>query len=50
MNDLTKPQLRELIEQYDQYIQNANDENLFDTGWRPVCMAEFLDSDADISC
>jgi len=50
LTDLNKSQLIDLLEQYDHYIQNANDENLFHEGWRPVCMAEFLDSEAEIEC
>ena len=35
--------LIDLMRQYDKYIQNANDEDLYSTGWRPVCLPEFYD-------
>ncbi|MDQ0255547.1 hypothetical protein J2S74_002929 [Evansella vedderi] len=30
-----------LIKSYDYYIQDANNEGLFDEGWRPVCIEEY---------
>ena len=45
MRNLTRNQLLALLHQYDAYIQRANDENKYDTGWRPVCIEEFFDSE-----
>ena len=38
-----KRELIELLKEYDLYIQNANDENLYESGWFPVCINEFFD-------
>lgn len=32
-----------LLEEYDRYIQEANDEQKYDTGWKPACINEFFD-------
>ncbi len=42
-NDIDKPELMRLIKAYDGYIQRANDEDLYRSGWRPVCLDEFYD-------
>lgn len=39
--DISKEELLDLIVEYDKYIQNANDEDYYFTGWRPVCISEF---------
>jgi len=36
-----------LLYQYDLYIQEANDEDKFESGWRPVCLNEFFDNEWD---
>lgn len=43
LNDLSKKELLELISAYDDYIQGANDENLYSSGWNPVCIMEFYE-------
>lgn len=35
----------DLINAYDAYIQTANEADLFRSGWRPVCFAEFAESE-----
>lgn len=40
---LNKKELSDLLNKYDKYIQNANDENSYKTGWKPVCINEFYD-------
>jgi hypothetical protein len=40
--DLSREELELLILEYDRYIQQANDEDYFESGWRPVCLMEFL--------
>ena len=42
LHQLDRDTLIELIEMYDDYIQNANDEDSYRSGWRPVCIEEFL--------
>ena len=37
--------LVDLLNEYDKYIQTANEENYFINGWRPVCLAEFFDNE-----
>ena len=45
LKDLSKDKLIELIEAYDEYIQDANDEDRYREGWYPVCIEEFLDNE-----
>lgn len=33
--------LLDLLTTYNKYIQEANDEDFYSTGWRPVCISEF---------
>lgn len=43
---LNKEELLELLKVYDEYIQNANDENRYTTeGFYPVCIEEFYQND-----
>lgn len=42
VEDLTEGLKIELIESYGLYIQNANEEDLYKDGWRPVCISEYL--------
>ena len=44
-NNITAIELRKLLIAYDRYIQNANEENLYATGWMPVCISEFYDNE-----
>ena len=46
INELTRGELLSLLQQYDQYIQQANDEDKYRDGWFPVCIEEFLGSEA----
>ena len=41
--DMEREELEALIFHYDQYIQEANDEDKYNSGWRPVCIDEFID-------
>lgn len=45
LNKIGKEELVALLDAYDTYIQEANDENRFDEGWRPVCVMEFYDNE-----
>lgn len=38
---LTKEELLDLLNAYDEYIQDANDDDLYSEGWKPVCIKEF---------
>ena len=40
---MSRKALYSIIEDYDSYIQNANDLDWFRSGWRPVCIDEFYD-------
>lgn len=42
---LDKEELLELLKEYDEYIQEANDENRYADGWFPVCISEFYDNE-----
>lgn len=42
-NDLTKENLLDLLDEYDKYIQEANESNRYAEGWFPVCLHEFYD-------
>ncbi len=44
-NELDKDELVALITAYDCYIQQANDDNRYFDGWRPVCISEFYDNE-----
>jgi len=46
--ELTRGELLVLLRQYDQYIQHANDEDRYSEGWMPVCIEEFLGSEASM--
>lgn len=43
--DISKEELLQLLWKYNEYIQNANDEKKYDTGWVPVCVNEFYDNE-----
>lgn len=43
LEELSKEELLDLIDAYDRYIQNANDEDRYPDGWYPVCIHEFYD-------
>ena len=45
MKDLTKEELLSLLKAYDGYIQDANDGDLYQDGWKPVCIEEFYHND-----
>ena len=38
-------ELRFILHEYDYYIQEAVTEELFDQGWYPVCVSEFITND-----
>lgn len=44
VSDLSSFMKTMLIEAYDKYIQDANDEDKYKEGWYPVCINEFLNS------
>ena len=43
--DIDKEELILLMVEYDRYIQDANDEDKYSTGWHPVCINEFYDNE-----
>ena len=43
LSKLTPDELADVLARYDEYIQNANEENRYEEGWMPVCVAEFID-------
>lgn len=45
MPPLTNEELLDLLFCYDNYIQDANDEDSYRSGWRPVCVREFYDNE-----
>ena len=46
LNKLNKQELIELIKAYDEYIQDANDGDLYKGGdFYPVCIDEFYNND-----
>ena len=45
MKDLSKDELLSLLKAYDEYIQDANDGDLYGNGWKPVCIKEFYYND-----
>lgn len=48
LNLLNKEELVNLINIYDKYIQNTNNEDLYREGWYPVCIEEFYKNDFEI--
>lgn len=38
---LTKDEIIKLLKMYDEYIQYANEECLYNHGWKPICIEEF---------
>ena len=47
---ITKDELVSLINSYNNYIQNANDSNLYNDDWKPVCIEEFYQNDYKYWC
>lgn len=45
VTDLSKSTLLQLLREYDIYIQSANDDNQYSTGWKPVSIKEFLNNE-----
>lgn len=45
LKTLSKEELIELLNIYDEYIQSANEDNFYSTGWKPVCIDEFYFND-----
>jgi len=43
LSELEKDELLELLNAYDRYIQDANDDDRYREGWYPVCIDEFYD-------
>ena len=44
-SQLSRADLVDLLEAYDHYIQDANDEQRYREGWYPVCINEFYDNE-----
>ena len=47
LNKLNRAELVELVQAYDDYIQDANDGELYSDGWKPVCINEFYQNDLE---
>lgn len=45
LGELNLKELRDLLIAYDKYIQEANEEDKYASGWKPVCIDEFLTND-----
>lgn len=45
LSKLSKEELYDLLIEYDIYIQDANDDDLYYEGWKPVCIEEFFVND-----
>lgn len=43
LDDLSKEELLDLLKKYSDYLMSAEEEGLYDAGWRPVCAAEFYE-------
>jgi len=43
--DVTIKTLLNLISKYNDYIQSANDDDRYATGWYPCCIDEFYDNE-----
>lgn len=41
----SKSELIDIIVAYDNYIQEANEENKYKEEWYPVCVSEFINND-----
>jgi hypothetical protein len=41
--DISRSELFGLLNAYDIYIQNSNNEDRYKSGWYPVCINEFYD-------
>lgn len=44
-NELTEREKVECAKAYDKYIQQANEEDKYFDGWKPVCLDEFADNE-----
>ena len=42
---ISRKELLYMLREYDHYIQEANDEQKYKTGWMPVCIDEFYDNE-----
>jgi hypothetical protein len=45
LKDISRDELLALLYAYDLYIQDANEEDTYQEGWRPVCLNEFYDAE-----
>lgn len=45
LEKMSKEEIEALLSEYDKYIQTANEEDKYSTGWKPVCLAEFYDNE-----
>ena len=42
---IPRMELHALLDAYNEYIQDANEENKYEDGWKPVCINEFYDNE-----
>ncbi len=45
--EIPNKDLRIVLIEYDKYIQQANEEDKYKDGWKPVCIEEFYNNDLD---
>ena len=45
INELSRRKLADLIEEYNRYIQAANESNRYEDGWLPVSIEEFYNNE-----
>ena len=43
--DIPRMEYEALMHSYDEYIQDANDEDRYEEGWKPVCLNEYHDNE-----
>lgn len=43
--DLSRDELEDVVQSYDEYIQDANENDYYSDGWRPVSIQEYYDNE-----
>lgn len=42
---LSRDKFEDVVESYDRYIQDANENDYYSDGWRPVCLEEYYSNE-----
>ena len=45
LNELSRRKLADVMNEYDKYIQAANESDRYEEGWKPVCIEEFYNNE-----